>query len=39
MGERILVVEDEATIAEAVSYALRDAGYEVDAVGNGRAAL
>jgi len=39
MGERILVVEDEATIAEAVSYALRESGYDVDAVANGRAAL
>ena len=39
MPERILVVEDEATIAEAVSYALREAGYEVDAVGDGGDAL
>jgi DNA-binding response OmpR family regulator len=39
MGERILVVEDEATIAEAVSYALRESGYDVEAVGNGQAAL
>jgi len=39
MPERILVVEDEATIAEAVSYALREAGYEVDAVGEGGDAL
>src|SRR5438477_9092046 len=39
MAERILVVEDETTIAEAVSYALQEAGYEVDAVGDGRDAL
>jgi two-component system response regulator RegX3 len=39
MGERILVVEDETTIAEAVSYALQEAGYEVDAVGDGGDAL
>jgi two-component system response regulator RegX3 len=39
MTGRILVVEDEPTIAEAVSYALRDAGYDVDAVGDGADAL
>jgi len=39
MAERILVVEDETTIADAVSYALHEAGYEVDAVGNGDEAL
>jgi two-component system response regulator RegX3 len=39
MTGRILVVEDEPTIAEAVSYALREAGYEVDAVGDGGEAL
>jgi DNA-binding response OmpR family regulator len=36
---RILVVEDEAAISDSVSYALRAAGYDVDAVDNGRAAL
>ena len=36
---RILVVEDEPAISDAVSYALREAGYEVDAVGDGEAAL
>jgi two-component system, OmpR family, response regulator RegX3 len=36
---RILVVEDEPAISEAVSYALRAAGYEVDAVGDGGEAL
>ena len=36
---RILVVEDEATIADAVSYALRGAGYDVDAVGDGNGAI
>jgi DNA-binding response OmpR family regulator len=35
VGERILVVEDETPIAEAVGYALRGAGYEVDIVGDG----
>jgi two-component system, OmpR family, response regulator RegX3 len=35
MSARILVVEDEPAIAEAVSYALTDAGYDVDAVGDG----
>jgi two-component system response regulator RegX3 len=39
MSGRILVVEDEPTIAEAVSYALRDAGYDVDAVTDGNDAL
>jgi DNA-binding response OmpR family regulator len=36
---RILVVEDEPTIAYAVSYALRDAGYDVDSVGDGTDAI
>jgi DNA-binding response OmpR family regulator len=36
---KILVVEDEPAIAEAVAYALSDAGYEVDAVGDGDEAL
>jgi two-component system response regulator RegX3 len=36
---RILVVEDEPAISEAVSYALREAGYEVHAVGDGGEAL
>jgi two-component system response regulator RegX3 len=39
MTQRILVVEDEPTISEAVSYALRDAGYDVEAVGDGGDAL
>jgi two-component system response regulator RegX3 len=39
MSGRILVVEDEAAISDAVSYALREAGYEVDAVGDGTDAL
>jgi DNA-binding response OmpR family regulator len=37
--ERILVVEDETPIAEAVGYALREAGYEVDTLADGEAAL
>jgi two-component system response regulator RegX3 len=36
---KILVVEDEPAIAEAVAYALADAGYDVDAVGDGDDAL
>ena len=39
MGSRILLVEDEPAIAEAVAYALQDAGFEVDAVGDGGDAL
>jgi DNA-binding response OmpR family regulator len=39
MGERILVVEDETPIAEAVGYALRGAGYDVDIVGDGNEGL
>ena len=36
---RILLVEDEPAIAEAVAYALEDAGYAVDAVDSGDLAL
>ena len=36
---KILVVEDEPAISDAVSYALREAGYDVDAVGDGAEAL
>ena len=39
MTGRILVVEDEPAISDAVTYALREAGYEVDAAGDGRSAL
>ncbi len=39
MTERILVVEDETPIAEAVAYALREAGYDVDAIADGDDAL
>jgi two-component system response regulator RegX3 len=39
MAGRILVAEDEAAIAEALSYALRGEGYDVDAVGDGAQAL
>jgi two-component system response regulator RegX3 len=39
MSSRILLVEDEPAIAEAVAYALKDAGFEVDAVGDGGEAL
>jgi two-component system response regulator RegX3 len=39
MSGRILVVEDEPAIAEAVSYALRDAGYDVDALADGGEAV
>jgi two-component system response regulator RegX3 len=36
---RILVVEDEQAIADAVTYALEEAGYDVDSVGTGDLAL
>jgi two-component system response regulator RegX3 len=39
MSSRILLVEDEPAIAEAVAYALKDAGFEVDAVSDGGEAL
>jgi two-component system, OmpR family, response regulator RegX3 len=39
MSSRILLVEDEPAIAEAVRYALQEAGFEVDAVGDGDDAL
>jgi two-component system, OmpR family, response regulator RegX3 len=39
MNERILIAEDEDAIAEALSYALRAEGYEVEAVRDGVAAL
>ena len=36
---RILVAEDEPAIADALEYALRSEGFEVEAVGDGAAAL
>jgi len=39
MTARILVVEDEPAISDAVSYALREAGYDVQAVDDGDRAL
>jgi DNA-binding response OmpR family regulator len=39
MGERILVVEDEPAIAEAIEYALKAEGFEVEAIDDGNAAL
>jgi two-component system response regulator RegX3 len=39
MGERILIVEDEPAIAEAVEYALKAEGFDVEAVDNGDGAL
>jgi two-component system response regulator RegX3 len=39
MAERILVVEDEPAIAEAVEYALQAEGFQVDALGDGAEAL
>jgi two-component system response regulator RegX3 len=39
MPGRILVAEDEAAIAESLSYALREESYEVDTVGDGAEAL
>src|SRR5919205_1755047 len=39
MLSRVLVVEDELTIAEAIAYALGADGFEVDTVADGEAAL
>ena len=39
MSRRILIVEDEPAISDAVAYALREAGYEVDEVDDGNAAI
>ena len=39
MNSRILVVEDDPAISDAVDYALREAGYDVDAVRDGDVAL
>jgi len=39
MTARILVAEDEAAIADALTYALRGEGFDVDAVGDGAEAL
>ena len=39
MSSRILLIEDEPAIADAVAYALQDAGFEVDAIGDGTEAL
>jgi DNA-binding response OmpR family regulator len=39
MNERILVVDDEPAIADAVSYALRREGFEVETAADGEAAL
>ena len=39
MSKKILVVEDEPAIADAVGYALAEAGYEVDTVGDGGDAI
>ena len=36
---RVLVVDDEAAIRDAVSYALRTEGFDVDVVGDGEAAV
>jgi two-component system response regulator RegX3 len=39
MTGRILVVDDEAAIADTVSYALRKEGFDVDTIGDGLLAL
>ena len=39
MSARILVVDDEPAIVDAVSYALRSSGFEVDTFGDGESAL
>src|ERR1039457_4970550 len=39
MAERILVVEDETAVAEGVTYALEQEGFEVAVAADGRTAL
>jgi len=39
MGTRILVVDDDAALADLLAYNLRNAQYEVQTAGNGREAL
>lgn len=39
MNEKIMIVEDEKTIADAIAYALKREGYEVEAVYHGGTAL
>jgi two-component system, OmpR family, response regulator RegX3 len=39
MNPRILIVEDEEAIADALAYSLRGEGFEVDAVADGETAL
>ncbi|MBT7071595.1 MAG: response regulator transcription factor [Anaerolineae bacterium] len=39
MTEKILVVEDEPTLQETIAYNLKKQGYDVEIVGDGRAAL
>lgn len=39
MSPRVLIAEDEAAIADAITYALRAEGFEVEAVADGEAAL
>jgi two-component system, OmpR family, response regulator RegX3 len=39
MSEKILVVDDEPAIVDAVTYALRASGFEVDTFGDGESAL
>ncbi len=39
MNERIMVIEDEQKIADAIAYALRREGYSVETVYNGGAAI
>jgi len=38
-GERILIVDDEPDLRHLVTFNLREAGFEVDAVGSGQAGL
>src|SRR5512147_1776478 len=39
MAEKILIVEDEISLQETLAYRLRREGYDVQAVGDGNAAL
>lgn len=39
MAKRVLIVEDERSVADAVAYALKQEGFKVEVAGDGRAAL
>ena len=39
MSEKILVVEDEPALQETLTYNLEKQGYQVETIGDGRAAI